>query len=417
MHGIAHNRRSPCRPRPALATSPAFLDLLPMVSLAALVIPLLALWLWWPVRLMPRRARLMAAVATAALGCTPALLLVLLREGTVEYRTLAYLQVPGGWVLALLLMLAVFIVLRDGLWALAAVARREDWKQRLHAPLLTAGALALAGLLSAWGVANALRPPEVHERTLRLPGLPTGLEGLRVAVLADIHASPINNARYVQTIVDRTLEARPDLIVLPGDMVDGDVDSGRANVAPLAQLKARYGVWAAPGNHEYYSGYDAWMAEFRRLGLNLLENRMQLIDVQGARLALSGIGDPAYGRLSRQNTDPSVAEGVPPDIDTVARQAKEAGAQYHLLLAHQPKTARDNAAHGVGLQLSGHTHGGLILGMDQWLVAPANDGFVRGEYEVGAMKLFVSAGAGLWAGFAVRLGVPASIDLLVLRGA
>ncbi|MBV5270277.1 MAG: tetraacyldisaccharide 4'-kinase, partial [Afipia sp.] len=77
------------------------------------------------------------------------------------------------------------------------------------------------------------------------------------------------------------------------DMVDGDVDSGRANIAPLAQLKARHGVWAAPGNHEYYSGYDAWMAEFRRLGLNLLENRMQLIDVQGARLALSGIGDPA----------------------------------------------------------------------------------------------------------------------------
>ena len=189
MQGIAHNRRSPCRPLPALAASPAFLDLLPMVTLAALVIPLLALWLWWPVRLMPRRARLMAAVATAALGCTPALLLVLLREGTVEYRTLAYLQVPGGWVLALLLMLAVFIVLRDGLWALAAVARREDWKQRLHAPLLTAGALALAGLLSAWGVTNALRPPEVHERTLRLPGLPAGLEGLRVAVLADIRAT------------------------------------------------------------------------------------------------------------------------------------------------------------------------------------------------------------------------------------
>ena len=387
-----------------------------MVSLAALIIPLLALWLWWPLRSLSRRTRLLATLVTAVLGCTPALLLVLLREGTVEYRTLAYLQVPGGWVLAVLLMLAVFIVLRDGLWALAALARREDWRRRLHGPLLTAGALALAGALSAWGVANALRPPEVQERTLRLAGLPAGLDGLRVAVLADIHASPINDARYVQAIVDRTLAAQPDLIVLPGDLVDGDVDSGRANIAPLAQLRARHGVWAAPGNHEYYSGYDAWMAEFRRLGLNLLENRMQLIEVGGARLALSGIGDPAYGRLSRQNADPLVPEGVPPDIDTVARQAREAGAQYHLLLAHQPKTARDNAAHGVGLQLSGHTHGGLIRGMDQWLVAPANNGFVRGEYEVDGMKLFVSAGAGLWAGFAVRLGVPASIDLLVLRG-
>jgi predicted MPP superfamily phosphohydrolase len=388
-----------------------------MVSLAALIIPLLALWLWWPLHSLSRRARLLAAVATAALGCTPALLLVLLREGTVAYRTLAYLQVPGGWVLAVLLMIAVFIVLRDGLWALAALSRSTEWRQHLHAPRLTAGALALAGLLSAWGVANALRPPEVQERTLALPGLPAALDGLRVAVVADIHASPINDTRYVQAVVERTMAARPDLVVLPGDLVDGDVRSSAAHVAPLARLRAPLGVWAAPGNHEYYSGYDAWMAEFRRLGLGLLANQTQVLEVRGARLALSGIGDPVYGRTSHNNADPRVPEGVPPDVAAVARLAREAGADFHLLLAHQPRTARDNAAHGVGLQLSGHTHGGLILGMDQWLVAPANDGFVRGEYKVGAMKLFVSAGAGLWAGFAVRLGVPASIDLLVLRGA
>jgi predicted MPP superfamily phosphohydrolase len=102
-------------------------------------------------------------------------------------------------------------------------------------------------------------------------------------------------------------------------------------------------------------------------------------------------------------------------VAAVARLAREAGADFHLLLAHQPRFARDNAAHGVGLQLSGHTHGGHILGMDRWLVAPANNGFVRGEYAVDGMRLFVSSGAGLWAGFAVRLGVPPRIDLLVLR--
>ena len=234
-----------------------------MVSLAALVIPLLALWLWWPVRLMPRRARLMATVATAALGCTPALLLVLLREGTVEYRTLAYLQVPGGWVLALLLMLAVFIVLRDGLWALAAVARREGWKQRLHTPLLTAGALALAGLLSAWGVANALRPPEVHERTLRLPGLPTGLEGLRVAVLADIHASPINNARYVQ---DHRGTARwrrgPTSSCCPATWWTATWAAAAPTSRRWRSSRHATASGPRPANHEYYSGYDAWMAEF-----------------------------------------------------------------------------------------------------------------------------------------------------------
>ncbi|MGB6095740.1 MAG: hypothetical protein WBF95_05505 [Comamonas thiooxydans] len=68
----------------------------------------------------------------------------------------------------------------------------------------------------------------------------------------------------------------------------------------------------------------------------------------------------------------------------------------------------------MNLQISGHTHGGLILGMDRWLVAPVNNGFVRGEYDVGNMKLLVSSGAGLWAGFAVRLGVAPRIELLTL---
>ncbi|PIG09250.1 metallophosphoesterase [Comamonas sp. 26] len=150
------------------------------------------------------------------------------------------------------------------------------------------------------------------EQPLVVRHLPPALEGLRVAVLADIHASPVNDARYVKTIVDRTMSAAPDLIVLPGDLVDGDAASGRAHVAPLARLSARYGVWAAPGNHEYYSGYNSWMAEFRNLGLNLLENRMQVINIKGSKLALSGVGDPVYGRTSPNNANPNVPEGIPP---------------------------------------------------------------------------------------------------------
>jgi predicted MPP superfamily phosphohydrolase len=168
------------------------------------------------------------------------------------------------------------------------------------------------GCLSAIGVFNALQPPRVHEQQIAVRNLPAALQGLRIAVLADIHASPVNDASYVQTIVQRTLATTPDLIVLPGDMVDGDVATSRAHVAPLAALSARYGVWAAPGNHEYYSGYNAWMAEFRRLGLNLLENRMQLLNIKGSKLALSGIGDPVFGRTSPNNADPEVAEGIPP---------------------------------------------------------------------------------------------------------
>lgn len=385
-----------------------------MVSLATFAIPLLAIWLWWPLNRMSLRARIISSLLTAMLGVIPAMLLQLLQTGAVPYIHIAPWQVPGGWILAILLMLAIFVVMRDLLWLIAQLTGRKGMAQIMHIPALSIGALLVAASLSAIGVFNALQPPRVHEQHLVVRNLPHTLQGLRIAVLADIHASPVNDASYVNTIVERTMGAVPDLIVLPGDMVDGDVASGRANVAPLARLSARYGVWAAPGNHEYYSGYNSWMSEFRRLGLNLLENRMQVIHIKGTKLALSGIGDPVYGRTSPNNANPGMPEGIPPDVDAVVTQARKAGAQFHVLLAHQPKFARDNATKGVNLQISGHTHGGLITGLDQWVVAPVNNGFVRGEYEIGNMKLFVSSGAGLWAGFAVRLGVAPRIELLTL---
>lgn len=388
-----------------------------MVSLAALFIPLLACWLWWPLQQLDRRTRIVATLVTVVLGLIPALLLKLVQTGAAPYVAIARLQVPGGWVLAVLMFALVWVLLRDGAWLVFKLTGAKMLARSLHRPRLTGWALTLAGAMAALGVYNALQPPQIQEQTVALKNLPPQLSGLRIAVLADIHASPVNNSTYVQTIVDRTLAARPDLIVLPGDMVDGDVHSGRVNVAPLAQLKAPYGVWLAPGNHEYYSGYNSWMAEFRRLNLQVLENRMQLLNINGVPLALSGIGDPVYGRTSPNNANPELPEGVPPDVEAVAQQAKTAQARFHILLAHQPKFARDNAEHGIDLQLSGHTHGGLIRGLDQWVVAPVNQGFVRGLYDVGAMKLLVSSGAGLWAGFAVRLGVPPAIEVLTLERA
>ncbi|EPM82368.1 metallophosphoesterase, partial [Pseudomonas syringae pv. actinidiae ICMP 18804] len=76
--------------------------------------------------------------------------------------------------------------------------------------------------------------------------------------------------------------------------------------------------------------------------------------------------------------------------------------------------APDSAAAGVGLQLSGHTHGGMIKGLDL-VVRSANQGFVSGSYDIGNMRLYVSNGTGLWNGFPVRLGVPAEITEITLR--
>ncbi|MGB3393833.1 MAG: metallophosphoesterase [Stenotrophomonas sp.] len=382
-----------------------------MIILVLLFPLLLAFWLWWPVAGLGRQRRRWYAGLTFALGLLQPLLGWLWRRQAFGDVANAWVQLLFGWVMVAFALALVFVLLRDVLWLPLRLSRRAGrLRGFLHGTRLHHTVVPLLLLLATLGTYNGLKPPKLQERELVLSSLPAELDGLRVAVLADLHASPVKGAWRTQRIVDEVLAAKPDLIVLPGDMVDGQVAGNAANVAALAELHAPHGVWVAPGNHEYYSNYAAWMAHFRQMGLGVLENQAVLLDINGRKLAVSGVGDPTFYR----NPEFVQGGGIAPDIAGVARQAQ--GSDFHLLLAHQPKLAREAAASGaVDLQVSGHTHGGHIIGMDRWLVAPFNDGYVRGEYRVGGMTLFVSAGVGQWDGFTARLGVPSSIDVLVLR--
>ena len=388
-----------------------------MVFLLPLIAPLLAFWLWLPLWRTQRRVFWWSWLITIALLAAPALLIAVMRADALPFTAVAHAQLLSGGLFAALGMGLVWALVRDLLWAATTLAGQRRIAAALQQPRTTAIAMGIFLLLSAYGLVQGTRVPQVHTHEIALPRLPAALDGLRIGVLADIHATPVNNAHYVQALVERMNAAQPDMVVLPGDLIDGDAPSQAHNIAALAGLQAAFGVWSAPGNHEYYSGYNAWKQVFDQLGLNYLANEARTVTVRGHAIAISGVGDPAYGRLSAQNADPAVPEGVPPDIAAVAAQVQATRAELHILLGHQPKMARTYAPHGVDLQIAGHTHGGHIKGLDRWVIAPANDGFVRGLYTVGNMRLFVSSGAGLWPGFAVRLGVPASIDILVLRAA
>ena len=85
-----------------------------------------------------------------------------------------------------------------------------------------------------------------------------------------------------------------------------------------------------------------------------------------------------------------------------------------LLLDHQSRNARLAAAQGMAVQLSGHTHGGMIIELDR-IVALSNGGFVSGAHQVGNMTLYVSNGTALWGGFALRLGRSAELTRITLR--
>ncbi|WP_413974904.1 metallophosphoesterase [Stenotrophomonas acidaminiphila] len=381
-----------------------------MTLIVSLLLPLLALWLWWPVQFSGRRQRRWHLGTSVALAVAGVGLAALWRMDVLAYAAEAWIQLVFGWVLAMFVMLLVWLALRELGWLLSRLAPRSSALATVwHGARANQAAAALIVLLATLGIINGLKPPRVHERALVVPGLPQELDGLRMAVIADLHASPVKRTWRTRRVVDAVMATHPDLIVLPGDMVDGEVEDTAAFVAPLAELAAPHGVWVAPGNHEYYHGYRRWMVHFRGMGLGVLENQTARLDIGGRTLAVSGVGDLAALRPSAY-----MRGGLAPDLPAVIAAGK--GSDAHILLAHQPKQARAAAATGAfDLQVSGHTHGGHMLGFDRWVVAPANHGYVRGDYQVGAMSLFVSSGAGQWDGFSVRLGVPSSIDVLVLK--
>ncbi|AWN50271.1 metallophosphoesterase [Methylobacterium terrae] len=306
-----------------------------------------------------------------------------------------------NWAFGAIALLAVLQIVLD-LGALAtAVAQRSPVAIPDGARLAAAG---LAGLLAAIGVAGAARVPPVRDVAVAIPGLPPAFEGYRLLQLTDLHLSRLFPAPWARAVVARANAAGADLIVVTGDFIDGSVAMRREDVAPLAALRAPDGVYAIPGNHEYFFDYPAWMAHLAGLGLRLLPNAHAVLARGEAQVVLAGVTDASAPAAGEAGPDLAAAlAGAPPGAPVV-------------LLDHQPRGAKRAAARGVALQLSGHTHGGMILGLDR-LVARGNNGFVSGAYEVGGMTLYVGNGTGIWPGFALRLGRPSEMTRFTLRAA
>ncbi|MET7730959.1 metallophosphoesterase [Streptomyces sp. NPDC005402] len=273
---------------------------------------------------------------------------------------------------------------------LAAAPSRRLFVSRVVAGAAAAAAVGTVG----YGTYGVLRGPKVKRVTVPLAKLPRAAHGYRIAVVSDIHLSPVLGRGFAQKVVDTINSTRPDLIAVVGDLVDGSVKDLGPAAAPLARLEARHGSFFVTGNHEYFSGAEQWVEEVRRLGLRPLENdRTEL-----AWFDLAGVNDIA-GESEGQGPDFAKALG---DRDT---------ARACVLLAHQPVQIHDAVDHGVDLQLSGHTHGGQLWPGN--LFAEAANPTVAGLERYGDTQLYVSRGAGAW-GPPTRVGAPSDITVIEL---
>jgi predicted MPP superfamily phosphohydrolase len=278
---------------------------------------------------------------------------------------------------------------------------KTDPSRRLFLARVTGGTAAVvAGASVVRGVASARGEHDVVDVEVKLPKLPKHLDGFSIVQLSDLHTGLTIDRDFVQRVVDRTNALSPDLIALTGDLVDGPVPDIRDDVAPLAQLRAKHGVFAITGNHEYYAGVEPWVAEITRLGARYLRYEMVTI-ADGFDLA--GIDD--HSAPDRRTK----LAGF--DVTMAARDRS----RPLVVLAHQPRQIERTAKWSPDLQLSGHTHGGQIWPW-HYIVRLQQSGYLAGRYQVNETQLYVTRGCGYW-GPPVRLLAPLEITRVILRAA
>ena len=266
----------------------------------------------------------------------------------------------------------------------------------------------VAWTLAAWGLYSGICVPSVREVELKFADLPPSLVGYRIVQLSDLHCSSAAERWRTQAVVDSVNALKPDLICLTGDLADGRISSVARHLEPLKELRARDGVYACTGNHEYYHDYRHWMTRFYAQAGNIrfLTNEC-VFPHEG--LALGGMPDKAAfehcGIVNSRNWFETFAEAT--------------NGEFRVLMVHRPQDVLMYVREcDVRLQLSGHTHGG-IAPILRTLVKLHNGGYVRGLYpapgRTGDRYLYVNSGCGQWAGFPMRFFTDSEITLFTLR--
>ena len=270
---------------------------------------------------------------------------------------------------------------------------------------LAVGAAAVALGLAGWAV--LVEPGRVRVRTvdLPLPAWPPALDGLRVAVMGDIHAgAPHVGGDKLRAIVADVNRSAPDVVVLLGDYVIHGVVGGRfvepeATAEILAGLHAPGGIVAILGNHDWWYDGTRVRRALEARGIVVLENEAHRVDHEGGSFWLAGLADLWTRR---------------PDI--AGTLALIPGGEPVVLLSHNPDVFPEVPAR-VAVTLAAHTHGGQIrLPPFPPPVVPSRYGsrYAAGHVVEGGRHLFVTTGIGTSI-IPVRFAVPPEVVVLVLH--
>jgi predicted MPP superfamily phosphohydrolase len=250
-------------------------------------------------------------------------------------------------------------------------------------PMLAGSLVAIGVLVSIYGLINARNIRERHIK-VELPGLPEQWRGRRAVLMSDLHLGNINRAGFCRKVAAMAARHNPDVVFIPGDLYDGSTARLDWLIAPLKELKPRFGIFFSTGNHEEFHDPGEYLAAIRKAGIRVLANEGVTID--GLRV---------LGITYHEAT-------FPQRVRTTLENLSPGAGQPSILLNHAPVRLPIVEQAGIALQLSGHTHGGQFFPYT-WLTRRIFGPFTHGLHKFGKLQVYTSTGAGTW-GPPLRLG-------------
>lgn len=257
------------------------------------------------------------------------------------------------------------------------------------------GALLGSTLVAGAGFYSARRGHQIKKVNIPIQDLSEKLENLKIVQISDLHIGLTIDKDYVQNVVTQVMKLKPDLIAITGDLVDGTPTMLEERWQPLRELQARHGVFFITGNHEYYSGVEAWLETLRGIGFENLVNENKVIFENGVPILIAGVPDIAGGQF---------IESHRPDIAKAAKSNQET--DLKILLGHRPEFCFDAESAGFDLLLCGHTHAGQFFPFNMFVMFAHK--YYKGLNRHGRMWVYVNQGTGYW-GPANRFALPPEI--------
>jgi uncharacterized protein len=300
--------------------------------------------------------------------------------------------IGASWVGIFFLVFAGFVI--------ADVVTAFGYLFTPHIATIRTAALVASLALIAVAYLQAWRTPEVTNYEVTMPGLPAPADGTVVVVASDLHLGSMLNHRWASARAAQFNSLHPDLILLVGDIFEGEKETHSAWLPVLKQFQAPHGVFVVTGNHEFYAGPEPILDLFRRADFRVL--RDEHVEVIPG-LVLAGVDDPSFRKRGRRDQSLALVQSL---------SNRPSGAT--IFLSHTPIFAEQAAQHGANLMLSGHTHNGQIWPF-QYIVRLAFR-LVTGRYNVNTMTAIIGRGTGTW-GPRMRLWQRSEILRITLRSA